>query len=488
MFSSPVFRHTVPSALIGAMIWFSSQMALAQDDAASSFESSAMPSDETETASAPAESAGEPSDLLGSEATASAPSADSGDTMAATSEGDQGATAEAKPVKKSKSKRARTHTAKKRHKVSKTVAAESESESTPKAEAKTEVATPVSQEAKPATAEKSTATTTEIAKTSAVETTTVKAPEATSTPADAATAPGIFTSDGSPFTMSELGVVINPPKGWQVSTQTGSLSLVMREPAVANVAPGQTKYQRNITVAAIHKASPIDEKRAEQLKAELIRSFGSDPSVSDFKIMEHKFFNYHGNNDGLLVYSSLNIREFSMMQMHVLVSGQDKQFLMTYTDLANQFGTEKDPSFAAAWDSMVSIQVNGQAPSRIDQYKPYAITGASAFGLLLLGWFLRRRASNVDYKGVADELIDSEGSLTTGVTGATRVAAKAKGSAVSAVSDFAAFSGVSAVSAVSNFSSFSDSANAKSHVATKKPAKGKKEKDSSHLESFISNF
>jgi hypothetical protein len=472
------------------MIWFSSQMALAQDDAASSFESSAMPSDETETASAPAESAGEPSDLLGSEATASAPSEDNGTTMAAISDGDQGATAEAKSVKKSKSKRARTHTAKKRHKVSKTIAAESEPESAPKAEVKTEAAAPVSQEAKPATAEKSTATTTEIANTSAVETTTVKAPEATSTPADAATAPGNFTSDGSPFTLSELGVVINPPKGWQVSTQTGSLSLVMREPAVANVAPGQIKYQRNITVAAIHKASPIDEKRAEQLKAELIRSFGSDPSVSDFKIMEHKFFNYHGNNDGLLVYSSLNIREFSMMQMHVLVSGQDKQFLMTYTDLANQFGTEKDPSFAAAWDSMVSIQVNGQAPSRIDQYKPYAITGASAFGLLLLGWFLRRRASNVDYKGAADELIDSEGSLTMGVTGATRVA-KAKGSAVSAVSDFAAFSafsGVSANSAVSDFSSFSDSAHAKSHVATKKPAKGKKEKDSSHLESFISNF
>ena len=143
--------------------------------------------------------------------------------------------------------------------------------------------------------------------------------------------------------------------------------------------------------------------------------------------------------------------------------------------------------------AMVSIQVNGQAPSRIDQYKPYAVTGASAFGLLLLGWFLRRRASKVDYKGAADELIDSEGSLTMGVTGATRVA-KAKGSAVSAVSDFAAFSdfaaisSVSAISAVSDFSSFSDSAYAKSHVATRKPAKGKKEKDSSHLESFISNF
>ena len=464
------------------MIWFSSQMALAQDDAASSFESSATPSDETETASAPAESAGESSDLFGSEATASAPAADSGANMAAMSEGDQGATAEAKPLKKSKSKRARTHTAKKRHKVSKTVA--TESESAPQAEVKAEAAAPVSQEAKPATAENSTATTTEIAKTTTVETTTVKAPEATSTPADAATAPGNFTSDGAPMTLSELGIVINPPKGWQVATQTGSLSVVMREPAAANVAPGQTKYQRNITIAAIHKASPIDEKRAEQLKAELIRSFGSDSSVSDFKIMEHKFFNYHGSNDGLLVYSSLNIREFSMMQMHVLVSGQDKQFLMTYTDLANQFGTEKDPSFAAAWDSMVSIQVNGQAPSRIDQYKPYAVTGASAFGLLLLGWILRRRAGNVDYKGAADEMIDSEGSLSTGVTGATRVA-KAKGSAVS---DFAAFSAISAISAVSDFSSFSDSAHAESHVAAKKPAKGKKEKDSSHLESFISNF
>ena len=467
------------------MIWFSSQMALAQDDAASSFESSAAPSDETETASATAESAGESSDLFGSEATAEVVSEDSGAIMAATSEGEQVVSDDAKPVKKSKSKRVRAHKAKKRHKLSKAVAAESESESAPAvADAKTEATAPVSQEAKPATVEKSTATPTETAKTTAVDTTIVKAAEAISTPADAAAAPGTFTSDGAPMTLGDLGAVINPPKGWQVSTQTGALSVVMREPAVANVAPGQIKYQRNITIAAIHKASPIDEKRAEQLKAELIRSFGSDSSVSDFKIMEHKFFNYHGNNDGLLVYSSLNIREFAMMQMHVLVSGQDKQFLMTYTDLANQFGTEKDPSFAAAWDSMVSIQVNGQAPSRADQYKPYAITGASAAGLLLLGWFLRRRASKVDYKGAADELIDSEGSLTMAVTGATRVA-KASRSAASAVSDFTAFSGVSAVSHVS---SFPVSANAKSQVATKKPAKFKKEKDSSHLESFISNF
>src|SRR5690606_24950230 len=188
------------------------------------------------------------------------------------------------------------------------------------------------------------------------------------------------------------------------------LSVVMREPRDPAPAYEKPKYQRNITVAAIHKASPIDEKRAAELKEEMAKSFGADSLVSDFTILEHKFFNYKGQNDGLLVYSSLNIGEYPMMQMHVLVSGEQKQFLMSYTDLADNF--QNPASFESAWNTMVSIDVTGSSPNRVSEYARYA---AIAGGFLMLGLcalLLRRRAAKKDYSSEADEYLE-DGDLST---------------------------------------------------------------------------
>ena len=219
-----------------------------------------------------------------------------------------------------------------------------------------------------------------------------------------------FVSKGAPMAIESLGVVITPPTGWEVSTNTGSLSVVMREPKQTAPDYVNAKYQKNITIAAIHSASPIDEKRAVELEAQLVKAFSADATVSDFKIMEHKFFNYHGANDGLLVYSSLNIGEYPMMQMHVLVSGQQKQFLLSYTDLARTFGGEKDAAYTAAWESMVSIQVAGDTPQRQSEYLRYGAVAGSVLALILLGCFFHFRANRVDYKSDADAMIDSEDS------------------------------------------------------------------------------
>lgn len=221
-----------------------------------------------------------------------------------------------------------------------------------------------------------------------------------------------FKSDGGAVSLENLGVTITPPAGWEVSTNTGSLSVVMSEPRQEAPAYEKPKYQRNITVAAMHQASPIDEKRAEQLKAEMIKTFGADPLVSNFQVIEHKFFNYRGKNDGLLVYSSLSIGEYPMMQMHVLVSGQAKQFLLTYTDMADRFSDQKDGSYEAAWNSIVSIEVTGASPNRYEAYMRY---GAGVGGFLMLGLALlliRRRATRFDYGSEADAMIEADDSVS----------------------------------------------------------------------------
>lgn len=213
-----------------------------------------------------------------------------------------------------------------------------------------------------------------------------------------------FISQGQAISLEQLGVSIIPPKDWEVSTNTGTLSVVMREQRDPTPAYEKAKYQRNITVAAIQHPSPIDEKRAVELGQEMLKSFSADGLVTDFKVLEHKFFNYKGQNDGLIVYSTLNIGEYPMMQMHVLVSGQEKQFLMTYTDLAENF--QNQATFEAAWNTMVSIEVTGVSPIRADEYARY---GAVATGFLMLGmvaFLLRRRAGKKDYSSAADEFMD----------------------------------------------------------------------------------
>ena len=219
--------------------------------------------------------------------------------------------------------------------------------------------------------------------------------------------PETFTSNGTPLQIASLGISITPPAGWEVTENGGSLSVVMKEPADSRPSYDKPKYQRNITVAAINHASPIDEKRAQELQSELIKSFGSDASVSNFQIIEHRFFNYRGTNDGLLVYSSLDVGGFPMMQMHVLVSGQDKQFLMTYTDLASRFtDTAKGGAFDTAWQSMASIDVMGSAPARPNPYVRYGVPSLVVLLLGLVVLLFKRRKGRADYAGEADQLMD----------------------------------------------------------------------------------
>lgn len=219
-------------------------------------------------------------------------------------------------------------------------------------------------------------------------------------------------SDGRVLEFADLGMQITPPVGWEVSHNTGGISLILREPQ-APVEVGKTSFARNITVATMHRASPIDEQRATELKEQLKSNFGKDGLVSEYNVLEHKFFDYRGKNDGLLVYASLKIGQEPMMQMHVLVSGGEKQFLLTYTDLAQRFNDQADKGFENAWKAMTSIAVSGATPSRIEgYYKYFALAGGLGFvGFVLM--FLRRKAKQHDFDSEANALEDSEGDALT---------------------------------------------------------------------------
>ncbi len=217
----------------------------------------------------------------------------------------------------------------------------------------------------------------------------------------------LFTSDGTRFEIEDLGISMTAPAEWEVMTKTASLSVIITEPKDPKPSYDKPKYQRNITLATKHNSTPIDEKRSIELIEEMNAKFGKDPMVSDFEILEKRFFNHRSTNDGLLIYSSLTLGEYQMMQMHILVSGEDNQFLISYTDLAERFVDQEAPVFQEAWASMTSLEVTGDTPLRRDMYIRYGAIAGTLTLLLLTLIFIQRKAARHDY-GVDAEEIDKQ--------------------------------------------------------------------------------
>lgn len=214
--------------------------------------------------------------------------------------------------------------------------------------------------------------------------------------------PPKFTADGQPIDLRNVGLSITPPQGWDVITSDPTLTLIMQEPESKEVIYDKPLYRRNITVAKVAEPSPIDQQRAEQLKVELSETFGKQGGVDNFQIVEHKFFDYKGKNDALLVYTSFTMGQNALMQMHVLISNSERQFLMTYTDFAERFQDEQ--LFNQAWATIAGAIISGEPPSR---WLNLIIALSSAivliFGLFLLVFFRHRRATRM-YMHDADEV------------------------------------------------------------------------------------
>lgn len=201
-------------------------------------------------------------------------------------------------------------------------------------------------------------------------------------------------SNGNAVLVEDLGVQITPIAGWEVSHNKMGMSLVIQAPKATEVVYDKVTYRPNLTVVAIHDPTPIDELAAKDLKKKLAESIAKGAGVTQVVMDEnHRFFDYRNKNDGLVIYSSFTFGEAEMQQIHVIVSGEEKQFHLTYTDLASEL--QKDEVFNAAWSIMSSIEVTGDAPIRFEQLK---ILGAAALlSMLLFGFLLtfrKRRFQN----------------------------------------------------------------------------------------------
>lgn len=259
-------------------------------------------------------------------------------------------------------------------------------------------------------------------------------------PATAQAAPTTFVSDGSSFKFDQGRASISPIKGWMVEPNGAGIAIVMKEvlPPVPAGTPkdySQPIFARNITVMTINEASPIDEQRAVEFKENFLKMAAKQGSMPDLQFTSQKFFNFKGENDGLVFFTQHTSNGFMMMQMHVLVSGESRQYLMTYNDLASRFSNQE--TYDLAWKALTSIEVQGVAPVR---YMREARIGGSIFAgfLLLVLPFsfarfmsqrrLRRLASSLQDEWDTGKVSDSDAwASNVSALETTRVAGRVRG-------------------------------------------------------------
>lgn len=221
-----------------------------------------------------------------------------------------------------------------------------------------------------------------------------------------------FVSDGSPISLDVLGIVINPPKEWNVRIGNGEGPSVVMEESRDSVNSRrvedteQTLYQRNITLSMKHEGAPIDTKQIEIMTEELKNVFGKNSLIQNFEVIESSIIDYQNSEKAILIYTSYMMGKAQLMQMHLFVANESKQFLQTYTDLASRFAPE-DSGFLTAWNSMTTLTYEGKAQVRYQNLIQYgSIAGGSIFGLLVLvGLRSKRRKSK--FKKALHELDDT---------------------------------------------------------------------------------
>jgi hypothetical protein len=214
----------------------------------------------------------------------------------------------------------------------------------------------------------------------------------------------IEVSNGSRITLGG-DVSLTPISGWQIERQRLGMSLVMKELLPETRGPidySKPIFQRNISMIMVNRPRYIDSDAITEIKSDITKMIARDPSLKDFSFTDAKLFDYKNKNDGVVLFSQLTANNYPMMLMHVVVSGDKKSYMLTYTDLAANF--TNPANFEAAWTSMTSITVPGVPPKRFERETITAGLAGGGLLAILLPFAIIRWRNARKIKKIADEL------------------------------------------------------------------------------------
>lgn len=171
------------------------------------------------------------------------------------------------------------------------------------------------------------------------------------------------------------------PLGWEIRKDISSTSLFLRVPYRSH-----DSYQRNIQVLSFKNSVYIDDISAQNFEKKILSRYTKSKSVQDFEMRDHSFVKLKNGMDAILYYSSFELGSLKMMQAHLLASSAKRHYLVTFTDLRDQF-QEGSEVFKAAWNSMTSLELTS-SPGQRYQYTFIVSALVLLFALLGFVFFL----------------------------------------------------------------------------------------------------
>lgn len=224
---------------------------------------------------------------------------------------------------------------------------------------------------------------------------------AVESPQPAQIPPGSEVSQGEKISIDGKGFTIQPPVGWIVQRDHPRLSLMIMAPVAAN------QYPPNISVVRFSGPMLIGSDSAEKFGDKIVKGFTQASStLQGYSLRGSEPIKLADGRDALLFYTEYQDGERKMMQAHVLASSKTNHYLLTYTDIADNFvsGSESSSSqvFTNAWTSMVSLELDSGSP---EPAKTVTIALAVLAGIIVVWFtvaFIRNRRAAAQYRQFSD--------------------------------------------------------------------------------------
>ena len=160
----------------------------------------------------------------------------------------------------------------------------------------------------------------------------------------------------------EKGLSIVLPSDWQIEKNVNGATILAQSPENQD-----DSYRRNIRVMSFKGSRYIDQVSLEQFAKEIEdNSAKMSNQVSSYRVRDMTMIELADQTRAGLFYADFFLGGIAMMQMRILVSSQDHHFLLTFTDIQENFESSSNGYLDEAYQAFLSVKLASEAPGRSD--------------------------------------------------------------------------------------------------------------------------
>ena len=198
-------------------------------------------------------------------------------------------------------------------------------------------------------------------------------------------------SDGKRIELKDRGFSIVPPAGWEFNANLSNLSLLMQVPHQQGV------YQRTIQVAhGGQEYSTTGSGAEESVETIVAKRAKATAVVENYVLRNQQAVTLTGGEQAVLFYTEFKIGSVPMMEMHLLTGNINGHFLVTYTDVAENFNMDNHRELMnEVYNSLTSIKVDQPPAPQYLTFTTIAVGAAVVLAGFLLVTIIRKRATNL---------------------------------------------------------------------------------------------